>query len=105
MDLAATHPELPGKTIRVDITRYGHAMAVPVRAKLWIVGLQPPSSRRYQLHKTERTGIAHRRLEGDGFRYLRNRASDNANSTEPISNSASKEVHTTSSPAPRYRIA
>lgn len=28
-DLARAHPDLPAKTTRVDLTRYGHAMAVP----------------------------------------------------------------------------
>ena len=29
-ELAAPHPDLPDKATRIDITRYGHAMAVPV---------------------------------------------------------------------------
>ena len=28
-DLARAHPDLPGKTARVDLMRYGHAMAIP----------------------------------------------------------------------------
>ena len=28
-DLARAHPDLPGKTLRVDLMRYGHAMAIP----------------------------------------------------------------------------
>ena len=28
-ELSAAHPDLPGKTTRIDITRYGHAMAIP----------------------------------------------------------------------------
>ncbi len=29
-DLAATHPDLPGKVERIDLCRFGHAMSVPV---------------------------------------------------------------------------
>ncbi len=29
-DLASAHPDLPSKTTRIELTRYGHAMAVPV---------------------------------------------------------------------------
>jgi monoamine oxidase len=32
-ELATAHPDLAAKTTRIDITRYGHAMAVPVPAK------------------------------------------------------------------------
>ena len=29
-DLAVAHPDLPGKVRRIDLTRYGHAMSIPV---------------------------------------------------------------------------
>jgi monoamine oxidase len=29
-DLAVSHPDLPGKVRRIDLTRYGHAMSIPV---------------------------------------------------------------------------
>ena len=29
-ELAQAHPDLPHKLLRMDITRYGHAMAIPV---------------------------------------------------------------------------
>ena len=29
-ELSGAHPDLPGKTTRIDITRYGHAMAIPI---------------------------------------------------------------------------
>jgi monoamine oxidase len=29
-DLAAVHPDLPGKLLRADLMRYGHAMSIPV---------------------------------------------------------------------------
>ena len=29
-DLAATHPDLPGKVLRLDMARHGHAMSIPI---------------------------------------------------------------------------
>ena len=29
-ELSVAHPDLAGKTTRIDLTRYGHAMAIPV---------------------------------------------------------------------------
>jgi hypothetical protein len=29
-DLANTHPDLPGKLVRIDLTRHGHAMSIPM---------------------------------------------------------------------------
>ncbi len=29
-DLAATHPDLPRKVVRIDLTRHGHAMSIPL---------------------------------------------------------------------------
>ena len=34
VDLATPHPDLRAKTTRIDITRYGHAMAVPTPGTL-----------------------------------------------------------------------
>jgi hypothetical protein len=31
-ELSTAHPDLPAKTTQIDITRYGHAMAIPVSA-------------------------------------------------------------------------
>ena len=38
-ELSTAHPDLPGKTTRIDITRYGHAMAIPTP------GTEGPASR------------------------------------------------------------
>jgi hypothetical protein len=61
-ELAVAHPDLAAKTTRIDLTRYGHAMAVPVPRNISQTGLQAPSNMRKQLSKTERHQIAHDRL-------------------------------------------
>ena len=46
-ELAVAHPDLPAKATRIDITRYGHAMSVPVpgiRASAALRALQRPQS-------------------------------------------------------------
>ena len=55
-ELAQAHPDLPGKTTRIDIVRYGHAMAIPtpVPENLNKNGLQPAWNVRSQLSKNER---------------------------------------------------
>lgn len=52
-ELAQAHPDLPGKTTRVDITRYGHAMAIPVPEVGNKNGLKSPWNVRNQLSKRE----------------------------------------------------
>ena len=61
-ELAKAHPDLAGKTTRIDLTRYGHAMAVPVPQNLSQIGLQPPFIMRKQLLKVEQRQINHQRL-------------------------------------------
>ena len=61
-ELAAAHPDLPAKTSRIDLTRYGHAMACPVPKNTSQTGLQPLWSERKQLLKREQFRIAHDRL-------------------------------------------
>ncbi|MFT4195995.1 MAG: hypothetical protein QM614_15330, partial [Ottowia sp.] len=52
-ELAVPHPDLAAQLLRMEITRYGHAMAVPVPGTLSQIGrLRPPSKRR-QLSKQE----------------------------------------------------
>ena len=53
-ELAQAHPDLAGKVTQLEITRYGHAMAVPVPNSEGQMGLQRPSSKRKQLSKKER---------------------------------------------------
>ena len=52
-ELGAAHPDLAAKTLRIDITRYGHAMAVPVPGVLNQIRLQRSSIQRKQLSKSE----------------------------------------------------
>ncbi len=61
-ELSVAHPDLGTKTSRIDITRYGHAMAVPVPQKSEQISLQAPSNRREQLQKAEHRQIRHERL-------------------------------------------
>ncbi len=52
-DLARAHPDLPAKTTRVDLTRYGHAMAVPapgVRSGAALRALAEPAAASTRLH-------------------------------------------------------
>ena len=56
--LAVPHPDLRQRATRVDITRYGHAMAIPVPGLLEFlskIGLQRLSSKRKQLSNGEQT--------------------------------------------------
>lgn len=50
------------KVSRIDITRYGHAMAVPVPKNNGQIGLQPLYSKRRQLSKTDQPGSLSERL-------------------------------------------
>lgn len=58
--LAVPHPDLAQRATRVEITRYGHAMSIPVpglQAFLSKIGLQRPSNKRYQLSNGERVAV------------------------------------------------
>jgi len=66
VELSQAHPDLVGKVSRMDITRYGHAMAVPVPQVHGQTGLQPFQSLRSKLSKSypsnpvfERLTLAH----------------------------------------------
>jgi monoamine oxidase len=61
-ELAQAHPDLARKTTRIDLTRYGHAMAVPVPRNNGQIGLQPLLNMRKQLHNSERYKISHGRI-------------------------------------------
>ncbi|MES2878780.1 MAG: FAD-dependent oxidoreductase [Pseudomonadota bacterium] len=61
-ELAVAHPDLADKTSQIDITRYGHAMAIPVPRNSSKIGLQPAWNMRKQLQKSERFQITHERL-------------------------------------------
>lgn len=61
-ELAAAHPDLPAKATRMELTRYGHAMAIPIPSNLGQIGFKPLWSMRKQLSKTERYPLSHGRL-------------------------------------------
>ena len=56
-ELAPAHPDLASKTLRIDIVRYGHAMAVPVPGVLSQIGLWRNVDRRHQLLKSEHLAV------------------------------------------------
>jgi hypothetical protein len=58
-DLAVPHPDLPGKVTRMDITRYGHAMAIPVPGVDRLASLQPLHRGRGPGSPQERVLFAH----------------------------------------------
>jgi hypothetical protein len=52
-DLARAHPDLPAKTLRVDLMRYGHAMAIPapgLRGSAALQVLAQPAGAHSRLH-------------------------------------------------------
>ena len=56
-ELAVAHPDLADKATRIDLTRYGHAMAIPTPTtqNLEEKGLWPTLNMRKQLSKTEQS--------------------------------------------------
>jgi hypothetical protein len=61
-ELSQAHPDLPGKVSRIDITRYGHAMAVPVPQVNGQTGPKPFRSLRGKLSKSYQTNPVFERL-------------------------------------------
>lgn len=61
-ELATAHPDLPAKATRMELTRYGHAMAIPVPSVAGRIGFQPSSTMRKQLSKKEQFTLAQGRL-------------------------------------------
>jgi monoamine oxidase len=61
-ELSVAHPDLVAKADRMDITRYGHAMAVPVPDVNGKIGLWPTQTMREPLHKKERLVLKHGQL-------------------------------------------
>ena len=55
-ELSAAHPDLAAKTLRIDLTRHGHAMAVPVPGSLQQVSRWRPADRRGQPSSQDRSG-------------------------------------------------
>jgi hypothetical protein len=61
-ELSAPHPDLATRVTRIDITRYGHAMAIPVPSVDGLIGFQPKYNKRRQLQNSEHFQIRHERL-------------------------------------------
>jgi monoamine oxidase len=57
-DLAVAHPDIGQRAVHVNITRYGHAMAVPTPAFTHQIALKPKYLLLKQLSKKERYGIS-----------------------------------------------
>jgi monoamine oxidase len=60
--LSAPHPDLPARATRIDITRYGHAMAMPVPGMLNAIRLQRPRDGQRPLSTKEQSGVDAGRL-------------------------------------------
>jgi monoamine oxidase len=58
-ELATAHPDMAAKASRIDITRYGHAMAIPTPAVSSQIGLQRTLHLHSQLQKSQRIAFAH----------------------------------------------
>ncbi len=61
-ELSVPHPDIASLATRIDITRYGHAMAIPAPGLLSQIGLLRPSDRRRQLSKLEQARVTSGRL-------------------------------------------
>lgn len=57
-ELSAAHPDLASKATRIDITRYGHAMAIPVPDAQGRVGLMPPTHGRIRFAHSDWAGYS-----------------------------------------------
>jgi Flavin containing amine oxidoreductase len=57
-DLRTAHPDIDQRAVQVNITRYGHAMAVPTPAFIREIGLQPKQNLLNQLSNKERLGAS-----------------------------------------------
>lgn len=51
-ELSVAHPDLARRATHMALTRYGHAMAIPVPQKNGHIGLQPPWNERKKLSKS-----------------------------------------------------
>ena len=58
-ELAQAHPDLPSKATRLDITRYGHAMSIPLPQADGQIGLWPPRNMDTALSKSKQSRTSH----------------------------------------------
>ncbi len=56
--LSVAHPDLPRKTTRMDITRYGHAMAIPLPDAQGRIGQLPPAFGRIRFAQSDWAGYS-----------------------------------------------
>jgi predicted NAD/FAD-binding protein len=61
-ELSTAHPDLGAKTTQIDITRYGHAMAIPIPNLSGQIGTQPAYLLPNQLLKKEQSTASNLRL-------------------------------------------
>lgn len=61
-ELASAHPDLPAKATHMALTRYGHAMAIPLPSVQGQIGHWPTSNGGVALSKAERSGLRAGRL-------------------------------------------
>ena len=61
-ELSVPHPDLAANVTRIDITRYGHAMAIPVPRNVDKSGLKPLYSLGNKLSKQYEPTLTHERL-------------------------------------------
>ena len=61
-ELSVPHPDIAALATRIDITRYGHAMAIPAPGLLSKIGMQRLSGGRNQLSKLEQARVTSGRL-------------------------------------------
>jgi hypothetical protein len=57
-ELSQAHPDLPAKATRMEITRYGHAMAIPVPDAQGRVGQVPPAFGRIRFAHSDWAGYS-----------------------------------------------
>jgi monoamine oxidase len=57
-ELAPAHPDLAGKTVRMDVTRYGHAMAIPVPGQRAALVAAPPRAGRLHFAHADWAGYS-----------------------------------------------
>jgi hypothetical protein len=57
-ELSVPHPDLATKVKRIDVTRYGHAMAVPVPSASGRVGQTPQKMERLQFAHSDWSGYS-----------------------------------------------
>jgi monoamine oxidase len=59
-ELSVAHPDLVAKVSRIDITRYGHAMAIPTPSNTRQISLQPILDNVFKLSKSHHSVDLHR---------------------------------------------